>query len=176
MLKACWVAWLSALLLNVSGQNPTICADFQTSIRLKKGQDGIISDVCACDSILELDLSHLKINSLPDCLFNLTGLRALNLSKTSIREIPAEIVKLESLELLDVSNTAVEMLPECLGALPNLKTLILKGTNVNVLPKGLENLKKIDLRYIDFTREEQRALRDQYPNAQIFLSSPCHCN
>jgi|GEM_PF-2612716 len=176
MPKAFWILSLSCFLLAQAVCCQAPCDNNSLSIRIKKGREADLNLLCSCDSLEVLDLSRLAINTLPSCIFDLPALEKLNLSKTGIRELPSAILKMEKLEVLNLSNTALEILPEELAHLSNLRTLILKGTQVNVLPSGLDQLQKIDMRYIDFTREEQRNIRAQYPNAEIFLSSPCHCN
>ncbi|KAF3440149.1 hypothetical protein FNV43_RR18427 [Rhamnella rubrinervis] len=66
------------------------------------------------------------IEKLPDALIvRLFNLRYLNLSGTSIRELPKSISRLRNLQTLDISHTKIETLPKGITKLKNLRHLIM---------------------------------------------------
>ena len=74
------------------------------------------------ESISELDLSSLKVTSLPGQLWQITTLTKLGLSYNNITELPAEIGQLTNLEFLDLSsnyNLTDEAKEEIKQLLPN---------------------------------------------------------
>ncbi|KAH6832509.1 hypothetical protein C2S53_008181 [Perilla frutescens var. hirtella] len=90
-----------------------------------------------------------SINQLPNDIFvGLRLLKTLDMSRTSIEEIPGSIGKLESLRYLDISETPIKRLPESLGRLYCLQTLNLKACfGLVALPRGLGRL--VNLRHLD---------------------------
>lgn len=54
-------------------------------------------------NLKSLDLSHKKLEALPNCLFELSSLEMLNLSHNQLTELPQEISKLKKLNSLDIS-------------------------------------------------------------------------
>lgn len=54
-------------------------------------------------NIKSLDLSHKKLEAIPNCIFELSSLENLNLSHNHLSELPKEITKLTNLKFLDIS-------------------------------------------------------------------------
>ena len=50
-----------------------------------------------------LNASHKRLDSLPNCLFDLSSLEILNLSHNQLTELPQEIIRLKKLKILDIS-------------------------------------------------------------------------
>lgn len=67
----------------------------------------------------------------------------LNLTKTSLTEIPAELLKLSALRNLDISYNAVDVLPKAIGGLEHLESLNLYGNQLNSLPEAVCELPKL---------------------------------
>lgn len=68
--------------------------------------DGILNIVNTHEALLNLkslDLSHKKLETLPNFLFELSSLEMLNLSHNQLTELPQEITKLTNLTILDIS-------------------------------------------------------------------------
>ncbi|KAK9140734.1 hypothetical protein Scep_010415 [Stephania cephalantha] len=82
-----------------------------------------------------------------NALLSFKSLRVLDLSFTSITELPSSIGKLKHLRFLDISETSVAELPKSITRLYNLQTLRMKNCkNLNELPAELRKL--ISLRHL----------------------------
>ncbi len=94
----------------------------------------------------------LKILGLNDLLMKCRFLRALNLSCTTIRELPSSIMKMKHLQFLALNNTKIQSLPAEIGQLQTLQTLELKYCCCLIeLPESTMNLTK--LRHLDVQKE-----------------------
>ncbi len=150
-----------------------VSEDGSLSVKPKSGI--ALEAVCECFDVLHLRLRKYPINFLPPCFSKLQNLRSLDLSKTYLVRFPQEIFEMYDLEVLSLAFTEIGYLPEDLWRLTHLKKLDLRGTSIKVLPEGLEYIEMIDFRLCELNREEQDFIRAQYPNIQIYFSSPCHC-
>ncbi|MQM18335.1 hypothetical protein Taro_051324 [Colocasia esculenta] len=85
---------------------------------------------CSCSCLLTLLLSNCgKLMSIPQGFFLFTPvLHVLNLSSSSIKELPEEMGSLVQLRYLNLSSTEIKSLPKGLGKLINLKILDLSWT------------------------------------------------
>ncbi|KAK3194408.1 hypothetical protein Dsin_025718 [Dipteronia sinensis] len=89
-----------------------------------------------------------EIRKLPNSVGDMTHLRYLNLSYTSLYSVPASICKLYNLQTLILGHTNLKKLPNSIGNLINLGYLDLSGTYLRRLPKSVGNL--INLRHLSF--------------------------
>nr|XP_019704633.1 putative disease resistance protein RGA3 [Elaeis guineensis]XP_029119554.1 putative disease resistance protein RGA3 [Elaeis guineensis] len=79
---------------------------------------------------------------------SLTHLRALDLTRADVEELPCSISKLKHLRLLDLSFTKIKALPGSITDLHNLQTLNLEGCfSLKSLPEGMSNMSS--LRHLD---------------------------
>eukprot|EP00268_Persea_americana_P031102 TRINITY_DN3020_c1_g1_i10.p1 TRINITY_DN3020_c1_g1~~TRINITY_DN3020_c1_g1_i10.p1 ORF type:complete len:1098 (+),score=153.82 TRINITY_DN3020_c1_g1_i10:252-3545(+) len=90
-----------------------------------------------------------EINALPDSLFNhLRFLRALDVSKTFIENVPSSLSKLKHLRYLNLSGSKIKELPESVTDLCNLQTLKLNSCQfLCMLPSGMS--KMVQLRHLE---------------------------
>uniref|UniRef100_A0A0D3GPI4 TF-B3 domain-containing protein n=1 Tax=Oryza barthii TaxID=65489 RepID=A0A0D3GPI4_9ORYZ len=94
----------------------------------------------------------LKILGLNDLLMKCGFLRALNLSCTTIVDLPGSIGRMKHLRFLAMNNTKIKSLPTEIGQLNALQTLELKDCCCLIeLPESTKNLTK--LRHLDVQKE-----------------------
>lgn len=176
--SCCWIQCILISILSLTAAAQSLCdkVDDEGVLRVKPKQWERLDEVCECTHLIQLELKKLPLLKLPPCLANLQEIRSLDLTKTGLVTFPKVVLEMYSLEHLSIAHTGISFLPDEIADLPNLKTLDLRGTGVEVLPHGLEYLEMIDMRLIMISKAEQDTLRAQFPNTDIFLSSPCHCH
>jgi len=77
---------------------------------------------------LNLSLQTPKLTQIPDRVFNMRGLKILDLGYNRIGTISRQILNLSQLEVLILSgNQYLNELPEFLGEMKNLRTIYLQG-------------------------------------------------
>ena len=86
-----------------------------------------------------LDLSNLGLDTLPDSLWGLTGLKLLELAGNLIQTLPPQIGELKHLELLELSQNKLVSVPPELFSLRFLQSLFLRDNFIRELP-SCENL------------------------------------
>ncbi|KAK5853971.1 hypothetical protein PBY51_015079 [Eleginops maclovinus] len=87
------------------------------------------------DGRRRLTLSNMGITIFPKCLFKLTNLDELDLSRNLIQKLPDNIGNFSSLRLLDLHSNKLEALPESIGDLVGLTHLNL--SNNHLISAGL---------------------------------------
>ncbi|KAF2297562.1 hypothetical protein GH714_038716 [Hevea brasiliensis] len=111
-----------------------------------------LTELSECPNLLTLLLQfNSGLSRIPNAFFQfMPSLRVLDLSLTSIREIPASINKLVELQHFDLSGTKITELPEELGDLVKLKHLDLQRTSsLRTIPqKAVSGL--LQLRVLNF--------------------------
>ncbi|EEF48091.1 leucine-rich repeat-containing protein 2, lrrc2, putative [Ricinus communis] len=113
-----------------------------------------LAEVPDCPNLLTLLLQYNSgLSRIPDTYFLLMpSLRVLDLSLTSLRELPASINRLVELQHLDLSGTKITALPKELGHLSKLKHLDLqRATSLRTIPQqalsGLLQLRVLNFYY-----------------------------
>uniref|UniRef100_R7W8Q6 Disease resistance protein RPS2 n=1 Tax=Aegilops tauschii TaxID=37682 RepID=R7W8Q6_AEGTA len=80
------------------------------------------------------------------------SLRVLDLSHTSITELPSGISALVQLQYLDLYHTYIKSLPRELGSLVSLRFLLLSHMPLVMIPGGvIDSLKMLQVLYMDFS-------------------------
>uniref|UniRef100_A0A0D9V6M2 NB-ARC domain-containing protein n=1 Tax=Leersia perrieri TaxID=77586 RepID=A0A0D9V6M2_9ORYZ len=80
------------------------------------------------------------------------SLRVLDLSHTSINELPSGISALVELQYLDLYNTNIKSLPRELGALVTLRFLLLSHMPLELIPSGvISSLTMLQVLYMDLS-------------------------
>jgi len=96
-------------------------------------------------SITELDLSLMKLESLPNNIFDgFNNLRKLNLLSNNLTSLPKEIGYLKNLEVLNLDGNKLTALPKEIGDLSNLINLNLGDNNFTSLSKEIGNLSNLE--------------------------------
>jgi len=83
---------------------------------------------------LELAGNKLTAQHIPATLENLDRLEFLDLSHNRLERIPEGVAQLHRLQLLSLSSNALTELPATLGSLPELHTLLVSGNPLQALP------------------------------------------
>ncbi|KAM9803916.1 leucine-rich repeat-containing protein 18 [Neosynchiropus ocellatus] len=101
-------------------------------------------------SVDEIDLSRNQIQKLPECIGQFMSLRWLDLHSNKLESVPNTIGNLVRLTHLNLSNNFLTSpgLPETLGNLANLKSLNLGMNQLDELPSSmveLDNLQELGL-------------------------------
>lgn len=82
----------------------------------------------------ELRLQSLKLKAVPEGIFDLKGLFALNLSNNALEELPSDIGRLADLHSLDLSSNHLRRLPDDFGLLRQLISLDLANNRLQEWP------------------------------------------
>ena len=92
-----------------------------------------------------LNLSHNRIQSIPDSLFGFIHLRLLDLSYNDIENIPSIICLFPELRKLDLSHNRVSKIPASISNLKRLEKLSVSHNNIEHLPLSLGNLPNLQV-------------------------------
>jgi len=103
----------------------------------------------------ELDLSGLRLDTLPDIFMNnelKKRIKKLDLKFNYLTSIPGSIGNLLNLETISLTSNLLESLPESIGNLVRLKHLFLTNNRLQGLPASIGNLENLDALFV---RENQ---------------------
>nr|DAD34236.1 TPA_asm: hypothetical protein HUJ06_004876 [Nelumbo nucifera] len=100
-----------------------------------------------CTSLLTLLLqNNYDLETIPESFFeHMHNLRVLNLSLTSVQELPSSFCKLESLQVLNLSGTSIQELPSSFSKLESLGVLNLSETAIHELRPSLFKLSNLQV-------------------------------
>lgn len=110
-------------------------------------KDGIDSSLFALESLNLLNISDTTLKQLPSEISNLIHLQTLLLYGNEIATIPDTISRLEKLKVLDVSRNKLQSVPDTITQLNNLSTINLSNNQLTTFPvlKSFTKLLMIDL-------------------------------
>jgi Leucine-rich repeat (LRR) protein len=97
------------------------------------------------EKVFRLNLSRTKLKTIPADVFRLTNLRELDLSKNKIDSIPPEIGLLVNLASLNLAGNNLELLPDEIGRLSQLTHLNLNRNKIVALPPSIGDLTNLEL-------------------------------
>ena len=97
------------------------------------------------EGAITLDLSGLKLRSLPEAIASLTQLQLLNLSDNQLTELPEALASLTQLQKLYLYNNKLRELPEAIASLTQLQRLFLSNNKLRELPETIASLKQLQL-------------------------------
>lgn len=152
-------------------------------------------------SVISLDCSGQKWDSLPLEIFQFTNLKELDLSKNKLTQIPEKFNSFQAIEKLDLGRNKFENFPLVVCQLHHLKTLHLDRNKITLLPEQIADLQALE--YLDlyangiehfgegiFLMPSLRLLNiegvmygtvfakqllDRLPNTKILIDPPCKC-
>ena len=116
-----------------------------------------------------LSLASLNLESLPNCLGELTHLETLNLSCNHLTTLPASLCNLVQLKHLICNLNPIHKLPDDFEKLTQLESLFFFLHNMTRLPSGFSELKQ--LKTVDFRRNIENnvpAFASLPPNLKTF--------
>lgn len=137
------------------------------------------NEVFLLTNLVELDLSHNRIEIIPDSIHQLRNLKVLKLGSNRLHTLSDSIGSLARISDIDLSRNRLVNLPASIGKLTNLDTLLLWKNEIGHLPVEISGLKEnivvLDLRHNPFPPEEAEKLRSWLPNTSINLTRSCAC-
>jgi internalin A len=96
----------------------------------------------------KLDLSLLKLSTLPEAIGQLSQLQELNLFGNQLSTLPEAIWQLSHLQELDLSGNQLSTLPETIGQLSQLQRLFLSSNQLSALPEAISRLSQLQGLYL----------------------------
>lgn len=123
-----------------------------------------------------LILKKHKLENFPMGILELENLERLDISRNYIKEIPKEISSLKKLHYLNAAQNYLTCLPKEMASMP-IDTLILWDNMIRAFDESFidSKIKYLDLRAIQMTRKEQKAILRLFPNAKVKKDHPCNC-
>lgn len=99
--------------------------------------------------IINLSISNLKLDYIPDNIENLRKLKILYMGGNYLIKIPDSILTLRNLEVLEAWENRIESIPKDIGILDKIWRLHLAGNKITELPESIGNLplKKLYLKH-----------------------------
>jgi internalin A len=88
----------------------------------------------------KLSLRGLRLQSLPESLFELTHLTALDLRSNEIAIVPNEIRKLHQLKDIFLNHNRISEFPYPLLSMPEIEVLELSGNYIDAIPDEISNI------------------------------------
>ena len=115
--------------------------------RINLAKRSVKKEFCALN-VDEIDLTN-TITKFPVCpktsSFFQNGLKHLNLSHNSLKDVPKHLERLQHLEYLDLSHNQLKNLPSGITKSASLKTLLLQQNQLRQLPEGFGRLDLVGL-------------------------------
>jgi len=99
-----------------------------------------------------LQLSRIRIDSLPRNFSKLKNLERLTIAYCSLNKLPDNFYKLQKLNTLIFYSDAFTKLPEVCYQLPSLTHLDFYYNHIRSIPKGIDQLKNLEHLYLSFNQ------------------------
>jgi len=115
-----------------------------THLKLPLRNQTIIPEkIFLCEHLIVLDLSSSSLKEIPKSISKLKRIKQLNLDYNNLYQLPDEICQLEQLTELSVTNNVLANLPRNIGHLSQLQQLFLNSNRLNSLPDSMQHLKNL---------------------------------
>lgn len=132
------------------------------------------------DDLMDIETIDIKnnkfISHIPEEVKYLKNLKVINITNTSIQNIPEFFNEIERLESIALNRSNLFSLSKNelkLNGLENLKSLYLCGNWLKDIPEEIKKLKNLEyLNFSDncFTEEQQNKIRNWLPNCDVYFS------
>jgi Leucine-rich repeat (LRR) protein len=140
--------------------------------------DSVPSEINRYQNLKKLDLGKNKLNDLPDFMSDFLNLEYLNLEKNKFATFPLALCQLPSVKILILNRNDFTSMPDCLQYMKGLEMLELWDTPLANFPESitlLPNLKQIDIYGIQYSAPYQQKWKEKLPHVKIIFSAPCDC-
>ena len=148
-------------------------------LRVRKVPDDWAAYLSQFPNLQELHLSHLRLQAVPDVVFQLPLLSVLDLSNNRIRYMPPELGNLVLLRELHLNRNPLAYLPQSISQLESLEILDAWSTNIAELPAEIRNLrgtlKTVNLLAITLSDAQKEAMQQLRPQTEFLFSASCGC-
>ena len=127
-----------------------------------------------------LDLSGLRLDSIPKCIGNLRHLKDVNLSRNNLTYLPASLFDLSHLTILNVSNNQLSNIPVELGQARTLEELNIAGNPIRPIANPdrtlswMGQLENLTLLTVDPTLHLPQAIRDRTDLGPSVIENALH--
>ncbi|MBC7773965.1 MAG: TIR domain-containing protein [Phycisphaerae bacterium] len=121
---------------------------------------------------IDLDLSNLKLISLPKSAGELKNLKQLYVSYNELTTLPNWLIEVSNLEVLYINGNSLNPLPAVLKEMKNLKELYIGPNKLTILPDWIVQLSMLRVLAVD--RNQLTSLPDIFwnlPNLERFWAS-----
>jgi Leucine-rich repeat (LRR) protein len=109
-----------------------------------------------------LDLRKNRLRALPDSIGNLVNLKEFDLSRNQLASVPNVIGNLIKLTSLNLSENRLGILPDSIGYLVNLTELLLYNNQLNTIPDSIQNL--VNLTFLELSVNRLGTVPDSISN------------
>lgn len=120
------------------------------------------------ENLKVLHLGRNKLQTIPECVFELKNLTHLYIHCNRLETISPKISQLENLQVLEIDGNELQRLPESISELKNLKKMILSGNRINSLPESIGQMDNLE--YIDLIMNDLSFLPDTIINMKKIQS------
>lgn len=129
--------------------------------------DGIDASLFALDALNLLNISDTSLQNIPPEISNLVNLQTLLLYGNEITSIPESIGQLTKLKVLDLSRNKLQTIPDAIAQLNNLQTINVSNNQLAAFPE-LKNFPKLSM--IDLSSNQLNEFPPIYSVANTNLS------
>lgn len=139
---------------NWTGSKNASEEDFLNIIELDLSHKNLTSiphEVYKCLNLKKIKLSYnRKLEGIPENFYKLKNIEYLDLSFCGLNKISSDIEFLQNLKILNLSTNHLKEVPESLSKLNELKYLNLKKNKISYLPEQFVSLKKLEFLDISY--------------------------
>lgn len=153
--------------------------DTVTCLKITRNSDTLGVYLLRFPRLKQLDMSGLRLKTLPGELFKLGQLEVLDVSRNKLNYLPPELGHLNRLRRLIINRNGIAYLPKTISELKNLEYIDAWSTRIIELPLEISaldgRLKTVDLRVIRMEEEAQQRMQALLPHTELLFSPSCGC-